>query len=86
MPVGMFYLLAYMVTRWREQRRNWGQLSGNYCYFYCIAVSGDRALDLASDVCFCYSARFTANGRYGFIKGCRTPGGSVDDDSLPGDA
>lgn len=30
--------------------------------FYCIAVSGDRALDLASDVCFCYSARFTANG------------------------
>ena len=23
---------------------------------------------------------------YGFIKGCRTPGGSVDDDSLPGDA
>lgn len=22
MPVGMFYLLAYMVTRWREQRRN----------------------------------------------------------------
>lgn len=31
-------------------------------YFYCIAVSGDRALDLASDVCFCYSTRFTANG------------------------
>ncbi len=93
MPVGMFFLLAYMVTRWREQRRNWVQLSGNYCYFYCIAVSGDRAsrisLDLASDVCFCYSARFTANGLgmgYGFIKGCRTPGGSVDDDSLPGDA
>lgn len=31
-------------------------------FFYCIAVSGDRALDLASDVCFCYSARFTTNG------------------------
>ena len=37
LQVGMFYLLAYMVTRWREQRRNWVQLSGNYCYFllYC---------------------------------------------------
>ncbi len=38
MPVGMFYLLAYMVTRWREQ----GGIEYNYpaiiVIFYCIAV------------------------------------------------
>ncbi len=38
MPVGMFYLLAYMVTRWREQRRELGPIVRELLLFFIVLL------------------------------------------------
>lgn len=75
----------YMVTRWREWRRNWARLIGNYCYFCRVIGVSSVSLDLAGDI---ERAQFYGkpSSRYGSLRLSHALAGIGDDDWSPGDA